>query len=84
MNDAEIVKKWHLKADNDLKNANHEITHDDPALDTICFHSQQAIEKYLKSFLQMFAGSKALLQYNIKIKEKISTGINFLNIINSF
>lgn len=40
-----------LKADSDLKNASHEIEHEDPALDTICFHAQQTVEKYLKAFL---------------------------------
>ena len=42
---------WCQKADNDLKNAHHEVEHEDPALDTVCFHAQQAKEKYLKVFL---------------------------------
>lgn len=50
-NHIETVQRWCLKADNDLKNACHEIEHEDPALDTICFHSQQTAEKYLKAFL---------------------------------
>ena len=47
----ELIKKWHLKADSDIKNASHEIQHKDAATDTICFHAQQAVEKYLKSFI---------------------------------
>jgi len=47
----ETVRRWCVKADNDLKNANHEIEHEDPALDTVCFHAQQTAEKYLKAFL---------------------------------
>ncbi len=47
----ESVTYWCLKAQNDLKNAGHEIEHDDPALDTVCFHAQQAAEKYLKAYL---------------------------------
>ncbi|PWR71396.1 HEPN domain-containing protein [Methanospirillum lacunae] len=47
----ESVKLWCLKAENDLKNACHEVEHEDPALDTVCFHAQQAAEKYLKVFL---------------------------------
>lgn len=45
------VRWWCLKADNDLKNACHEIEHEDSALDTVCFHAQQAAEKYLKAYL---------------------------------
>lgn len=41
---------WCQKADNDLKCACHDIEHDDPALDTICFHAQQTVEKYFKAF----------------------------------
>jgi HEPN domain-containing protein len=52
MNKSILIQQWHIKADNDLKNARHEITFDDSATDTICFHAQQAAEKYLKSFLQ--------------------------------
>lgn len=45
------VNLWCLKAENDLKNAGHEVEHDDPALDTVCFHAQQTAEKYLKAYL---------------------------------
>ena len=45
------VDLWCLKAENDLKNARHEVEHEDPALDTVCFHAQQAAEKYLKAYL---------------------------------
>lgn len=47
----DTVSLWCQKADSDLKVANHEIEHDDPALDIICFHAQQASEKYLKAYL---------------------------------
>jgi HEPN domain-containing protein len=29
----------------------HEVEHEDPAFDTVCFHAQQAAEKYLKAYL---------------------------------
>ena len=45
------IKLWHVKADNDLKVGTHEVEHDDPTIDIICFHAQQAAEKYLKSYL---------------------------------
>jgi HEPN domain-containing protein len=47
-----VVREWSAKADNDLKNAAHtlKLGRDCPT-DTVCFHSQQCVEKYLKAFL---------------------------------
>jgi len=40
------------KADNDLKNAAHTLKMGDRCpTDTVCFHAQQCVEKYLKAFL---------------------------------
>jgi len=47
----ETVRKWILKAENDLKIAKDEIQTEDPATDAVCFHAQQCVEKYLKAFL---------------------------------
>jgi HEPN domain-containing protein len=47
----EIVQLWIIKADNDLTVADHELGHKQPTTDAICFHCQQACEKYLKAFL---------------------------------
>jgi len=47
----DIVLNWIKKADNDLKTAKDEMLTESPATDTVCFHSQQCVEKYLKSFL---------------------------------
>jgi HEPN domain-containing protein len=44
----DIVLNWIKKAESDLKTAKDEIQTENPAEDTICFHSQQCIEKYLK------------------------------------
>ena len=43
--------KWIKKAENDLKTAKDELATENPATDTICFHAQQAVEKFLKAFL---------------------------------
>ena len=55
MNDKTIsyIKAWILKADNDLKNAELVIAASESNLpyDTVCFHCQQTVEKYLKAFL---------------------------------
>jgi HEPN domain-containing protein len=47
----EIVKLWCFKADNDLKTGKDELATEIPATDTVCFHMQQCVEKYLKAFL---------------------------------
>lgn len=50
----ERIKKWFIKADNDLKVAIDEIVTTAPATDIVCFHCQQCIEKYLKGFLSYY------------------------------
>jgi HEPN domain-containing protein len=47
----DILLRWKLKADNDLKTIEHEFASPSPVTDTICYHAQQAVEKYLKLFL---------------------------------
>lgn len=47
-----VVREWIAKADNDLKNAGHTLAMgQDAPTDTICFHAQQCIEKYIKAVL---------------------------------
>ncbi len=47
-----VIRQWVEKAENDLKNAAHtlKLEHDCPT-DTVCFHAQQCVEKYLKALL---------------------------------
>ena len=54
MNKIDFIKEWIKKAENDLKNAEYVLNMDDPPTDTVCFHSQQCAEKYLKSFLEYY------------------------------
>lgn len=46
-----LVKQGHIKADNDLATVGNEFNSENPVTDAICYHSQQAVEKYLKSYL---------------------------------
>lgn len=47
-----VAREWILKAENDLKTASHVLSlGEDAPTDTICFHCQQAVEKYLKALL---------------------------------
>ena len=46
-----LVGQWLNKADKDLMSAEKELASENPITETICFHSQQAAEKYLKAYL---------------------------------
>jgi HEPN domain-containing protein len=61
-----IVGQWLIKADNDLKTAEFGLTADEPITDTICFHCQQAVEKYLKMYLAI-KGNDPSITHNISI-----------------
>jgi HEPN domain-containing protein len=46
-----LVNAWFNKAEKDLITVEHEFFFDDPVYETICFHCQQAVEKFLKGYL---------------------------------
>jgi HEPN domain-containing protein len=47
-----VCKEWLFKADNDLANAAHTLKLGASCpTDTVCFHAQQCVEKYLKAVL---------------------------------
>ena len=47
-----VARQWAAKAENDLKNAAHTVRlKTDCPTDTVCFHVQQCVEKYLKALL---------------------------------
>ncbi len=49
-----VVRQWVEKAENDLKTAEHTLTlGEDGPTDTVCFHAQQVVEKYLKALLAL-------------------------------
>jgi HEPN domain-containing protein len=45
------VRAWIAKAENDLRNIELVMPAEDAPLDTVCFHAQQAAEKYIKAAL---------------------------------
>ncbi len=47
----DLAKKWFNKGNNDLLAGEFILTMANPPADTVCFHGQQAVEKYLKGFL---------------------------------
>lgn len=50
----DIVLRWFRKVENDLKNIENNINSDEIPTDTICFHAQQAVEKFFKGALIYF------------------------------
>jgi len=46
-----LIDSWTDKADKDLLSAKHELSFPDVVTETVCFHCQQAVEKYLKAYL---------------------------------
>lgn len=51
-----VIREWLVKADNDLLNAAHTLTlGTDCPTDTVCFHAQQCVEKYIKALLVLRA-----------------------------
>ena len=50
----QVVNEWVQKAENDLKSAAYLLKiGDECPRDSICFHAQQCVEKYLKAFLTL-------------------------------
>jgi HEPN domain-containing protein len=60
-----VIRQWAQKAENDLKNATHtlKLGRDCPT-DTVCFHAQQCVEKYLKALL-VFEGKDVSKTHHI-------------------
>ena len=47
-----IIKQWIEKAENDFRNAEHTLLmKENYPYETICFHAQQCVEKYIKALL---------------------------------
>ena len=75
------VKQWLIKGDNDFKTAIDEFNTDNPATDTICFHAQQCVEKYLKGYLTLLnvhAGKTHNLGLLVKKCEQVDSDFGIL------
>lgn len=67
----EVSKQWIAKAKNDLLNADNNLKAEEIPLDTVCFHCQQAAEKFLKAYLVANGCSYPISHDLIIILEKI-------------
>lgn len=50
-NKIDLIGSWVTKAKKDLISVEHELSFEDPVLESICFHSQQTVEKLIKALL---------------------------------
>lgn len=67
----EVSKQWIAKAKNDLLNADNNLKAKEIPLDTVCFHCQQAAEKFLKAYLVAHGNPYPVSHDLILILEKI-------------
>ncbi|HRG77426.1 MAG TPA: HEPN domain-containing protein [Leptospiraceae bacterium] len=65
----ELALSWFKTADEDILAAEHEIRYEDAVLRVICFHCQQAVEKYLKGYL-IFHNKEFPFNHNISLLRK--------------
>lgn len=72
----EKASEWFRKGDNDIRTAEIVVKEDDPPTDTICFHCQQAVEKYLKGYLTL-NGIEFLKSHDLDYLLKLCEGGEF-------
>ncbi len=67
----EVSRQWIAKAKNDLLSADNNLKSEEISFDTVCFHCQQAAEKFLKAYLVANGNSYPITHDLILILEKI-------------
>ncbi|MCP4452588.1 MAG: HEPN domain-containing protein [Planctomycetes bacterium] len=83
----EYLLRWITKADNDLRVAEHEmcLSSEQRVTEAICFHCQQSVEKYLKSYLVSHNtdfGKTHNLEYLLKLCSQYDPALAQVNIGN--
>lgn len=83
----EYLQGWITKANNDLKVAEHEMDIDinERVTDAICFHCQQAVEKFLKAYLifhNVEFGKTHNLEYLLELCSKSDEDFQKVNVGN--
>ena len=81
------VKKWLTKASNDLKVAEHVLASpkDEVITDAVCFHAQQAAEKFLKAYLvtrNVDFGKTHNLEFLVELCAKVDNEFNDVDVGN--
>ncbi len=62
--DIEIARQWVAKANSDLLNVENNLRSQIIPYDTVCFHCQQAAEKFLKAYL-VFRGQAPPITHDL-------------------
>jgi HEPN domain-containing protein len=83
----EYVKKWLIRANNDLRVAKNELElpKEQMITEAICFHCQQAVEKFLKAFLvtnKVEFGKTHNLEYLLELCSKVDKSFQDLELGN--
>jgi HEPN domain-containing protein len=81
----DYLNNWLVKAEHDLKAAEHELNRveSDVITDIVCFHCQQAVEKYLKAYLithKVEFGKTHNLEYILELCAKIDKAFSDLEL----
>ena len=88
----EIVKEWIYKAEEDYESAVSLVRkRKKPVPDSVCFHAQQCVEKYLKAFL-VFHDIEPPVIHDLQVLKNLCSGINkdfnsltpWLDILNAY
>ncbi len=83
----DYIQKWIIKATNDLKIAEHELSQPEEEMvtDAVCFHCQQSVEKLLKAYLvskNIDFGKTHNLEFLLELCKKQDSDFESLNVGN--
>jgi len=70
MDESDIANEWFKIADLDLASANYLLDMQPAPIEIICYHCQQASEKYLKGFLA-FTGHEIIKTHDLVLLNKL-------------
>jgi HEPN domain-containing protein len=70
-----VVRMWFKKAESDFRTIENNLKSEAPPTDAVCFHAQQAIEKYLKGALIYFGGQVTKTHDLVNLTTSLSTHV---------
>lgn len=69
--ESEYARQWITKARSDLLNADNNLAAHEVPYDTVCFHCQQAAEKFMKGFLVAHGCEHPITHNLLVVLEKV-------------
>ena len=76
----ELAKSWFNTANEDILAAEHEMRYEDAILRSVCFHCQQAVEKYIKGFIIYLDGEFSYTHDIFRLLNELKTYENELSL----